>query len=888
MSGNTLLLLDGSSLAFRSFYAIQDLDSFTNRSGLHTNALYSFHRMLTQVLDRFDPSHVLVAFDLAGPTFRTQAYADYKGGRQSTPEEFKEQMPYFRVMLDAFGIVYHSLADYEADDIIGTLSRQVGPGDRVVIITGDKDLIQLANDQTTVYITRKGVSQLEAYTPAVIQEKYGLSPEQIIDMKALMGDSSDNYPGVTRVGEKTALKYLHTYGSLDQLYDHIDDFKPSKAKDNLIQDKDLAYQGRFLAEIVKDLDLDISLEDLAFSGEKNLDQLVEFYREMDFKVFMEDLYQEGDLQAPTLETDPLLDAFQYSRVHDITADILPDQGAYLTENLQDNYHQDQVVAVAWLDPQGKQAYVADWDLACQSADFRNWLADPEKKKVVHDLKRERVLAQESGLETGGFDFDLVLANYLVDTQNSPEIPDMLAYADLPVFVHRDEEVYGKGAKLALPEDPSQLDHHLAHKALALWLLKEPYQAQLKALDMETLYTDMEHPLAHILADMELRGIRVNGEVLLEKNEELLARLERMEEEIHQLAGETFNVNSPKQLGEVLFEKLGLPVIKKTKTGYSTAAGVLEKLLDKHPIIAKVLDYRQVAKLQNTYVSSLPEYIQEDGKIHTRFVQTLTQTGRLSSADPNLQNIPIRIEEGRRVREAFIPSQEGWQLFGADYSQIELRVLAHISGDKHMQADFAAGRDIHEATAHRVFSIPEDQAIDANLRRQAKAVNFGIVYGISDYGLSQNLNISRKQAQKYIDIYFERYSGIADYMDWIVKESEARGYVKTLFNRRRYLPDLKSSNYNIRNFAQRTAINTPIQGTAADILKRAMIKIQATLEEQGLASRMLLQIHDEVILEGPSEEMEILADLIPDLMVQAADLDVPLEVDFNQGNNWYEL
>lgn len=886
MAGKTVLLIDGSSLAFRAFYSILDLDRFKNSAGMHTNALFSFNRMLDNVLDQFKPTHVLAAFDQAGPTFRTEKFDEYKGGRDKAPGEFKEQMPYFRVLLDAYGIKHYDMAEYEADDIIGTFSRLVDADDKVIVLSGDKDLIQLASDQVTVYITKRGVSDIEPNTPESINEKWGITPEQIIDMKGLMGDPSDNYPGVTRIGEKTAVKLIKQFGSVDNLYENLDELKPSKMKENLVNDEENARISRYLAEILTNVDMEINLDDLILK-EKDMDQLVEFYKQMNFNTFLSNLDVElTDDEQDTV--DSFTEDFEYVILDEIKAEHLPELATYYTETLEDNYHVADIVGAAWCDIDAKKSYFAPWSVVSQSDLMSEWLVDESNKLILFDYKREQVLAHRFDMSIKGLDFDVLIANYLIDTHNSQSIADMLETHRLPLIVQSDESVYGKGAKKAVPEDISVFANHLQNKAIALNMLREPLLEELEKQEMMDLYTNMEMPLADVLSRMEVRGIKVNGAVLREKNEELIARLEEMSQEIYELAGEEFNINSPKQLGVILFEKLELPVIKKTKTGYSTAAGVLEKLLDKHPIIEKILKYRSVSKLQGTYLAGLPDYILDDGHIHTRFVQTLTNTGRLSSADPNLQNIPVRLEEGRRIRQAFVPSQEGWQLFAADYSQIELRVLADISGDEHMRAAFIEGEDIHSATAQRVFGLPEDEPVSSDARRQAKAVNFGIVYGISDYGLSQNLNIPRKEAKTFIDTYFEKYPDIEQYMVDIVEQAREKGYVETLFHRRRYLPDIKASNFNVRSFAERTAMNSPIQGTAADIIKIAMVELQKALDESGLESRLLLQVHDELILEGPAEEMEELSELVPKVMESAVELSVPLLVEYNQGTNWYEL
>ncbi|WPC09098.1 DNA polymerase I [Globicatella sp. PHS-GS-PNBC-21-1553] len=884
MAQRKIVLIDGSSLAFRAFYSILDLERFKNRSGLHTNALYSFNRMLDNVLQQFEPTHVLVAFDKSERTFRTEKYAEYKGGRQKTPSEFKEQMPYFRVLLDAYGIKHYDVLGYEADDIIGTLSNQADEDDQVVVISGDKDLIQLASENTTVYVTRRGVSDLEPYTPAVIREKYDITPEQIIDMKGLMGDSSDNYPGITRIGEKTALKLLHQFGTVEAMYERLDELKPSKMKENIINDEANARMSKDLARILLEAPIDISVDDITMN-EKNIDALTEFYRQMEFNSFLSALGSEEVVNdaSEVMESD-----YEVVYLEAIKEEHLPDRTAIHFETIEENYHFADVVKVTWSDLVSHQVFVTEAKTAFDSPLFKEWLAKELTEKISYDTKKDMVIAARFGASLQHVTFDVSIATYLAEQSQDQRIEAIQSFLALPVTVQSDESIYGKGAKLAVPEDVEIVNQHVANKVEAYEQVKAPLLAKLEAVAATELFLTMELPLAVVLAKMEIEGVKVDAAALDEMNTLILERLADMEKEIHELAGHEFNINSPKQLGEILFDELGLPVIKKTKTGYSTAADVLEKLKYQHPIVEKILDYRQIAKLQGTYLAGLPRFIKEDGKIHTRFVQTLTQTGRLSSTDPNLQNIPIRLEEGRKIRKAFVPSHEGWQLFGADYSQIELRVLAHISEDEHMRQAFIDDEDIHSATARRVFGLPEDEPITSNHRRQAKAVNFGIVYGISDYGLSQNLNITRKEAKTFIDTYFDKYPGVAEYMKEIVKQAKEDGYVTTLFNRRRYLPDIHSSNFNIRSFAERTAMNSPIQGSAADIIKIAMIRLDEAITKENLQAKLLLQVHDELILEAPAEEMARLAELVPAVMEGAVELAVPLKVEANQGENWYEL
>lgn len=873
---NKLLLIDGSSVAFRAFFALYNqIDRFKSPAGLHTNAIYGFHLMLNHVLERVQPTHVLVAFDAGKTTFRTDMYADYKGGRAKTPDEFREQFPFIRQLLDELGIQRYELDGYEADDIIGTLDKMAEQGDfEVTIVSGDKDLIQLTDDNTVVEISKKGVAEFEAFTPAYLMEKMGITPAQFIDLKALMGDSSDNIPGVTKIGEKTGLKLLYEYGSLEELYANIDSMKASKMKENLIKDREQAFMSKTLATIETQAPIAINLEDIGYSGPKDLASLAKFYDELGFRQFKD------QLAASEVEPAPNLD---FEEVTAVRSDMLSEDQFFYFEVLQDNYHTASLIGFAWGD--GKKIYASTNPALLTAPAFKDFLEKVALK--TYDFKRTKVLLSHLGIDLQPPAFDSRLAKYLLSTVENNElstIAQLYGQRQLPA----DEAVYGKGAKRALP-DKAVLLGHLAQKIAVLAETESSMRASLAANQQLGLLFDMEQPLANVLAKMEIAGIKVSRETLKAMQAENETVLEQLTQEIYDLAGEEFNINSPKQLGIILFEKLQLPLsaTKKTKTGYSTAVDVLEKLAPLSPLVAKILDYRQIAKLQSTYVVGLQEFIQEDGKIHTRYIQDLTQTGRLSSADPNLQNIPVRLEQGRLIRKAFTPEWEDSLLLSSDYSQIELRVLAHISQDEHLIAAFREGADIHTATAMRVFGIDQPEAVTANDRRNAKAVNFGIVYGISDFGLANNLGITRKMAKDYIDTYFERYPGIKNYMETVVREARDKGYVETIFKRRRSLPDINSRNFNLRQFAERTAINSPIQGSAADILKLAMINLDKTLTEKGCRTRMLLQVHDEIVLEVPKDELVTVKELVKKTMETAISLSVPLVADESEGRTWYE-
>ncbi len=874
---NKLLLIDGSSVAFRAFFALYNqIDRFKNHSGLHTNAIYGFHLMLDHMMKRVQPTHVLVAFDAGKTTFRTELFADYKAGRAKTPDEFREQFPYIRDMLGALGIAFYELEHYEADDIIGTLDKMAErtelPFD-VTIVSGDKDLIQLTDANTVVEISKKGVAEFEEFTPAYLMDKMGLTPEQFIDLKALMGDKSDNIPGVTKIGEKTGLKLLHEYGSLEGIYQHVDSFKPSKMKENLLHDKEQAFLSKTLATINTSAPITIGLEDIVYQG-PDLDRLSQFYDEMDF-------VQLKNALASQLPQEPVAE-IAYQEVTDIRADMFSDDTVFYFEALRDNYHREELIGFAW----GNQGQIyASADISLLTTElFKKVLEQPI---ATYDFKRSKVLLSHLGLDLPAASYDARLANYLLSTVEDNEMATLARlYTTIPLDT--DEVVYGKGVKRAVPEKAVLLGH-LARKVQVLLDSRPVMLDKLAEHEQADLYTDIELPLANVLAKMEIEGITVNQDSLQEMAEQNKVVIEELTQEIYEMAGEVFNINSPKQLGVILFEKMQLPLhlTKKTKTGYSTAVDVLERLAPIAPIVAKILDYRQITKLQSTYVIGLQDYIMADGRIHTRYLQDLTQTGRLSSVDPNLQNIPIRLEQGRLIRKAFTPSHDDAVLLSSDYSQIELRVLAHISGDEHLIAAFKEGADIHTSTAMRVFGIEKPEDVTANDRRNAKAVNFGIVYGISDFGLSNNLGIPRKQAKAYIDTYFERYPGIKAYMERVVREAKDKGYVETLFKRRRELPDINSRQFNVRSFAERTAINSPIQGSAADILKIAMINLDQALVAGGFETKMLLQVHDEIVLEVPNHELAAVKALVKETMESAVSLAVPLRVDESAGKSWYE-
>ncbi|MGU7777240.1 DNA polymerase I [Streptococcus suis] len=876
MKKNKLLLIDGSSVAFRAFFALYNqIDRFKSPTGLHTNAIYGFNLMLDHMMKRIELTHILVAFDAGKTTFRTEMYADYKAGRAKTPDEFREQFPFIRQMLDAMGVKHYELDQYEADDIIGTLDKMAErteiPFD-VTIVSGDKDLIQLTDENTVVEISKKGVAEFEEFTPAYLMEKMGITPTQFIDLKALMGDKSDNIPGVTKIGEKTGLKLLTEFGSLDGIYENIDSMKASKMKENLIADKEKAFLSRTLATIDTNAPIEIGLDDIVYQGPK-LEELGQFYDDMGFKQLR------AQLGTTSSQEEAVLD---FQIVTEISPAMLKQDQFFYFEILGENYHREDLVGLAWGDKE--KIYVGGPELL-DSPVLRDFLENQTIK--TYDFKRGKVLLDRKEITLPPATFDSRLAKYLLSTVEDNSLTTIAnLYGQISLVP--DEAVYGKGAKLDLPEREIFFPH-LARKVQVLIETEEPMLTKLEENQQLDLLFDMELPLANVLAKMEIAGIKVEAETLKAMQSENEVLIDQLTKEIYELAGQEFNINSPKQLGTILFEDMGLPLeyTKKTKTGYSTAVDVLERLAPIAPVVSKILEYRQITKLQSTYVVGLQDAILEDGKIHTRYVQDLTQTGRLSSTDPNLQNIPVRLEQGRLIRKAFVPSLENSVLLASDYSQIELRVLAHISQDQHLIEAFQQGADIHTSTAMRVFGIEKAEDVTPNDRRNAKAVNFGVVYGISDFGLSNNLGITRKEAKAYIDTYFERFPGIKNYMETIVREARDKGYVETIYKRRRELPDINSRNFNVRNFAERTAINSPIQGSAADILKVAMINLDKALTEAGLATRMLLQVHDEIVLEVPVAELETVKAMVKETMESAISLSVPLIADENEGSTWYE-
>lgn len=864
--GKKFIIIDGSSLVHRAFYALPLLQT---AAGHYTNAVYGFTTMLVKLLEQMNPDYIAVAFDKSKVTFRNELYEAYKGQRKETPKELAEQFPLIKDLLHAFGICVLEEQGYEADDIIGTLSLKAEKeGHEVFIVTGDKDALQLISPFTTILLTKKGISDMESFDEEVFYQKYGIHSNQQIDLKGLMGDSSDNIPGVPGVGEKTALKLLVQYGNIESILKNIESISGNKLQEKLRENAELALLSKKLATIIRDMPIAYSLEN--FKLAPNKDKIRELAALFEFKSLQGKI---NDIFNGAKDMDVLPAQVELkTSIEELTVEQVEEWCTFVRESNVVEFFpiiEGKVPAI------GIQGIAVWWNQSCGLilAESKAWekvtvlLGDTTIRKVTHDGKQ--VFHAMKGAFKG-FSFDTMLAAYLLDPTASEYSLETL------------QEKYMGTGKLVWSQDrylyagqAVKVVHHLF----------ESFQQRLRDNQLEELYYGLELPLVEVLAFMENCGIHVDISCLHQMASEIGEKIEGLLKEIFILADEKFNVNSTKQLGVILFEKLKLPVIKKTKTGYSTDAEVLETLRGQHAIIDKLLEYRMLTKLKSTYLDGLEGLIHKDtSRLHTTFNQAVTATGRLSSSEPNLQNIPIRTESGRKIRELFTPGEGYDYVMSADYSQIELRILADMAKDENFIEAFAKNQDIHTRTAAEVFDIPMEQ-VTSEMRSRAKAVNFGIVYGISDYGLSKDIGVSRKEAGQYIDSYFSKYSGVKTFIENIVQEAHKEGYVTTLFGRRRYLPDINSSNFNQRSFAERTAMNTPIQGTAADIIKKAMLEVYRVLEQHNLRSRVLLQVHDELVLEVPQEEVEQVARLVKMAMEQCVNLSVPLVVDVKIGENW---
>lgn len=874
-----IILLDGNSLSYRAYYAMPALK---NKKGLYTNSVYGFTLMLEKILEDTKPKYALVAFDKGKETFRHKSYEAYKGTRDKTPSELVEQFGYVRELLDSFGIKYEEHLDYEADDIIGSYAKIAEKaGLEVIIVSGDKDLTQLASDNITVYYTKRGVTEIDYYTPEFINEKYGLTPQQIIDMKGLMGDKSDNIPGIPGVGEKTAIKLLNEYETVENVLENIDNISGKKLKERLTEGKEDAILSKKLATIFTDVPVDNKIEDLTFK--ENREKKKELFEKLEFVSFLRKLSQEKSIEDPS-ETETGEEKIKKDieiQIADKDTKLDFKNSSLHIECYTEDYQNSDVLGVSVY--VGDTAYIFSEENFFDNKYAIEYLQSQEEK-TVYDIKKIIYIAKKNNKEINGDVFDIKIANYLIDVTSKSEI-DKIVFNYLGEIISSNEEIYGKGAKRSLPTQ-EVLNSYIAKIAASILEVKPFMIKRLGEENMLDLYKNIEIKVARVLANMEFEGIHVSKKALDEMSHEFDERIKVLEGSIYTLAGSEFNIASPKQLGVILFEDLGLPVVKKTKTGYSTAVEVLEQLQYKHDIIPLIMEYRTLTKLNSTYAKGLVKDITREGKIHTRYEQTLTQTGRLSSVNPNLQNIPTRIEEGKKIRKAFIPASNDRVILSIDYSQIELRVLAHIAQDKGMIDAFKHDVDIHTKTASDVNGVPLDE-VTSTMRREAKAVNFGIVYGISDFGLSNNLGITRKRAKEFIEKYLETFKGVDKYMTDIVEFAKEHGYVETLYNRRRSLPEINAKNKIIANLNARIAMNTPIQGTAADIIKIAMISAYNYIEESKVDAKLLLQVHDELIFDVSKDILEEFTNKMVTIMEEAANLDVKLKAEASSGPSWYE-
>ncbi len=874
----TLLLIDGNSIINRAFFALPPMD---NGEGLHTNAIYGFLTMMFKMINECRPTHMSVAFDLKAPTFRHKSYSEYKAGRKKTAPELSQQFEPLKNLLDKMNIDRKEIEGYEADDILGTISLAAEKsGYKVYIVTGDRDAIQLASDKTTVLITKKGITDVEAYDTEGVIERYGLTPSQFIDLKGLMGDKSDNIPGVAGIGEKTGIKLLTEFKSIEGVIDNIDKLKGAQKK-KIEENKDAAIMSKELATIVRDVPLEYKLEDMVF-GDFEIAGVIEEFKNLKFNSLISRVSElsNEEVEDVQIEIEKLEDVKKFvdkaREKASVFIKIFTREGNILEENIYRTY--------LALEPE--KMYFIEGE---KIKELKELLEDNNVEKIGYELKQDYLALRPYGIELNNISFDISIAEYIIDSKSSTSYEfDIIANKYLYRKVTSKEELLGKGAKaIDYPEvDSSKLDNYAAGIMSTVFGVINKMKKIIKEDDMEMLFYDVEMPLIEVLGDMEYLGIYTDEKIIDDLGREFDEIILSTEKKIFEYAGEEFNINSPKQLGVILFEKLELPIIKKTKTGYSTNAEVLEKLSDKHPIIDLIGEYRSVVKLKSTYIEGIKSLVNPiDGRIHSSFNQTVTTTGRISSTDPNMQNIPVRTEMGRKIRKIFI-AEPGRKFLDADYSQVELRVLAHMSGDEHMIEAFRSGEDIHRKTASQVFGVDFDD-VSSELRSAAKAVNFGIIYGKSDFGLAKDLGISQKKAKDYIESYFAKYGSIKGFMDYIVSSAEETGYSKTMFNRRRYIPEIKSSNFMDKNRGKRAAMNAPIQGSAADIIKIAMVNVYNRLKEEELTSKLILQVHDELIVEAVDGEIDKVKELLRSEMENAVNLKVNLDVDLNIGDSWYE-
>ncbi len=909
-----LVLIDGNSIMNRAFYGIMGSKALTTKDGKYTNAIYGFLAILFKLLEDEKPEYIAVSFDLKAPTVRHKMYEGYKANRKGMPNELAEQMPIIKEVLKAMNIDIVEMEGYEGDDIIGTLSRYgEEKGLEVIILSGDRDTFQLATDNVKIHIprTKAGKTETEIFDRNKVKEVYGIEPKQLIEVKGLQGDTSDNIPGVPGIGEKTALSLIQKYETIDNLYKKLEagetDLK-GKQKEKIEENKELAYLSRTLGEINTKVPIEDTLEELK-TEEWDKQKVLEIFKELNFKRYIDrfNLLQDGIGQTSENEHENLKKCYTINKksINEIK-DIIKEQKEmifYINTSKDEKLEKiikETIVGIGIFNSKSNEAYYLNFEDNKELQDLKEIFENKEISKIGIDLGRIYILLKQENINLKGIKYDVAIAAYILNPTNSKLKIDYLAEQYLEVDVNEalgKEERGSKQEQINLFDELSKLDNKenasekeaenkFAFYSYIIYKLQETTKKQLEEIGAISLFNNIDMPTVEVLANMQWNGMYADEDELNKFGDKLKEQLEIKTKIIYEMAGEEFNINSTKQLGEILFEKMKLPVVKKTKNGYSTDVDVLEKLKSEDPIISEILDYRQLMKLNSTYVEGLKPYINPKNKrIHSFFHQTITATGRISSTEPNLQNIPTRFELGKQVRKIFKP-EEGKVYIDADYSQIELRVLAHMSEDKHMVQAFIEGQDIHKQAASKVFKTPIEE-VTKEQRSNAKAVNFGIVYGISDFGLGEQLGISRKQAKRYIEEYLQEYEGIKNFMDNIKEKAKETGYVETLFNRRRYIPELKSNNYMVRQFGERAAMNTPIQGTAADIMKIAMINVYKKLIEENLEAKIVLQVHDEMMIETPIKEAERVKKIVKNEMENAVKLKVPLIAEVSEAENWYE-
>ena len=878
-----LIIIDGNSIINRAFYALPDM---TNSDGLHTNAVYGFTRMLFKIIDDYKPTHISVAFDMKAPTFRHKEFSEYKAGRKKMPNELGQQLQPLKELLDTFNIHRMEMAGFEADDLIGTVAKKAENDDfKVYIVTGDKDAIQLASNKTTTLITKKGVGEVEEYNYDSVVERYEMTPTQFIDLKGLMGDKSDNIPGVPGIGEKTGIKLIKEFSSIENLIENTNQLKGS-VKKKIEENKDQAVFSKKLATIITDVPIEISLDELSY-GDYDKNAVIEEFKKFGFNTLIKQvLAMDGGYEESIVEEKIELNINHLEDISAFKNEIEKTNKLFIkTVSKVGNILEKNLIYV-FVSADGKNIYyINDEELEL----IKDIISNEEIKKIGYNLKDDYLALKSYDIQLNNMFFDIAIGEYLIDSKSSTsyECSD-IAMKYLTKKIKSKEELLGKGAKAKKFSD-LELEELSTYFGEILNIVYNVYPIMEKAfkeIDMEYLFYDVEMPLVEVLGSMEYEGMAVDKNQLEEIGNKFKEIISNLEEEIFTMAGEKFNINSPKQLGVILFEKLELPVIKKTKTGYSTNADVLEKLRDKHEIIDKITEYRQIVKLNSTYVEGLSNIINPiSGRIHSSFNQTITTTGRISSTEPNLQNIPVKTEMGREIRKVFI-AKDNCKLVDADYSQVELRVLAHMSDDEHMIDAFQHNMDIHSKTASQIFGVDINDVTSLQ-RSEAKAINFGIVYGKTDFGLAQDLNIPVPKAKAYIESYFANYDKIKVFMDEAIKNATDKGYALTIFNRRRYIPEINSSNFMVRNQGKRFAMNAPIQGSAADIIKIAMVNVFTRLKDENLKSRLILQVHDELIVEALEEEIDKVCSIVKEEMESAVNLQVHLDVDLNVGDSWFE-